>query len=245
MKGAIDTHVNVRESARGPEELIRAAKEASIRGLVLKDDHGSTVEMAAKLTADSQRTIIFGGLVLNRNVGGWSLEAVDAALAAGAKVIWMPTIGAENDRSFRGLSQGGLSVHGGDGKMLPDVVEIIRRIAKAGAVLGTGHLSAEETAAVVEVARREGVRAILVNRPELDAISMTLEMQLQLRGPGLWFERCICDEWERVAKNIRAVGVESTILAGWFGRAIKDPGLTDQGMAMMTVENPSAALGLE
>ncbi len=265
LTGAIDTHVQTGQNSREPQEIVQAAKDAGMRGLVLKDHHGSTVELAAALGQKIPGIAVRGGLVLNRVVGEWNVEAVETALKLGAAEIWMPTIGAENDRSFRGLVQGGLRAIDAEGKVLPEVIEIIRRVARAGAILGTGHLAPEETAAVVAAARQEGVRAILVTHPEIDFISMPVEFQLQLRGAGLYFERCFCRtgfrrDWAGLAKDIRAVGVESTILATALGQAehphpveglevfcqkMQAEGFTSSEIARMTVENPAAALGLD
>jgi len=265
LTGAIDTHVITGKNSREPREIVQAAKNAGMRGLVLKDHQGSTVELAATLGEGFPGIAVLSGLVLNRAVQGWNVEAVEAALKMGAVEIWMPTIGAENDRCFRGFAQGGLRALDEAGKVLPEVIEIIKRVASAGAILGSGHLAPEETAAVVAVARQAGVRAILVTHPEIDCISMPVEFQSQLRGKGLYFERCYCRtgfrrDWSGLAKDIRAVGVESTILATGLGQAdlphpvegleevcrrMQAEGFTPAEIARMTVENPAVALGLE
>ena len=42
------------------------------------------------------RTRCFGGIVLNNSVGGLNCNAIDAAIAMGAKIVWMPTVSAKN-----------------------------------------------------------------------------------------------------------------------------------------------------
>jgi len=269
LKGAIDTHVHsgpdVRERKTTSYELARAARDASMRAIVLKNHHCSTVALAAALSEALPGLKVRGGLVLNRAAGGWNVEAVEAALKMGAAEIWMPTLSAENERTYRGYSGSGMRALDAEGRVLPEVIEIVKRIARAGAVLGTGHLSPAETTAVVAVAREEGVRAILVTHPEIDFIAMPLEAQRSLAGPGLFFERCFCRagfhrDWRGLAADIRAAGVDSTVLATDLGQPdnrhpveglelfhqqMINQGFSDFEVERMTAANPAVALGLE
>jgi hypothetical protein len=269
LKGAIDTHVHsgpdVRVRKTTSYELVQAAREAGMRAIVLKNHHCSTAPLAAALTEAVPGIVVRGGLVLNRAAGGWNVEAVEAALKMGAAEIWMPTLSAENERAFRGFPGSGMRALDQEGRLLPEIIEIIRLIAKAGAVLGTGHLSPEETCAVIACAREEGVRSILVTHPEINFIAMPLETQRQLLGPGLYFERCFCRpgfrrDWAGIARDIRSLGVESTILATDLGQPdnphpvegleqfvarIRSEGFSAAEIERMTVVNPAVALGLE
>lgn len=269
VRGAIDTHVHSGPDVRARKttafELARAAREAGLRGLVLKNHHCSTVPLAAALAEAFPGLAVRGGLVLNRAVGGWNVEAVEAALQMGAAEIWMPTLSAENERVYRGHPGTGMRALDQDGALLPAVIEIIRRIARSGAVLGTGHLSTEETAAVVAAARQEGVRAILITHPEINFIAMPPEWQRKLSGPGLYFERCFCRPgfhrgWAGLAADIRAVGVESSVLAtdlgqpenlhpvegfAYFIEQMMNQGFSAAELERMTAANPAAVLGLE
>jgi hypothetical protein len=269
LKGLIDTHVHsgpdVRERKTTSYELARAARDASMRAIVLKNHHCSTVPLAAALSEALPGIVVRGGLVLNRAVGGWNVEAVDAALKMGATEIWMPTLSAENERAFRGSPGTGMKALDPEGRLLLEVVDIVRRVARAGAVLGTGHLSPSETAAVVAAAREEGVRAILVTHPEISFIAMPPETQRLLAGPGLFFERCFCRagfhrDWRGMATDIRAGGVESTVLATDLGQPdnlhpieglevfvqrMTAEGFSPSEIERMTAANPAMVLGLE
>lgn len=269
LKGAIDTHVHsgpdVRERKTTSYELARAARDASMRAIVLKNHHCSTVPLAAALSEALPGIRVRGGLVLNRAAGGWNVEAVEAALKMGAVEIWMPTLSAENERAFRGFPGTGMTALDRQGRVLPEVIEILKLVARAGTVLGTGHLSPAETAAVVAVAREEGVRAVLVTHPEINFIAMPPETQRLLAGPGLFFERCFCRagfhrDWHGMAADIRAAGVESTVLATDLGQPdnlhpveglevfvqrMTAEGFSPSDLERMTVANPSVVLGME
>ncbi len=269
LQAVIDTHVHagpdVRPRKVSAYQLARAAREAGMRAIVLKNHHCSTVPLAAALSEALPGIIVRGGLALNQAVGGWNPEAVDAALRMGAAQIWMPTLSAENERAFRGAPGTGLRALDKEGRLLPEVIRIIRLIARAGAILGTGHLAPEETAAVVAVAREEGVRAILVTHPEIQFIAMPVALQKGLAGPGLYFERCFCRpgfcrDWAGLAADIRATGVQNTILATDLGQPdnphpveglehfisqMRGQGFSPLELETMTAANPALALGLE
>jgi hypothetical protein len=84
------------------------------------------------------------------------------------------------------------------------------------------------------VARDAGVPKILITHPEIVFLNLSIEFQRSLAGPGVFFERCYVRPlmalgWDELAASIRAVGVESTVLA------------TDLGQP----ENPHPVEGLE
>lgn len=63
-------------------------------GAVLKAHEASTVDRTTLIRLKEPDLLVYGGLVLNEFTGGLSPKAVDAAIRQGAKIIWMPTISA-------------------------------------------------------------------------------------------------------------------------------------------------------
>jgi hypothetical protein len=166
---------------------------------------------------------VFGGLALNEWVGGLNPAAVEAALAMGAKEIWMPTLSAENERAHRGHPGTGITILDGAGRLKAPVDEILRLIAAREIILGTGHVSPGEIVAVVRAARQAGVRKILVTHPEIEFIRLPLAVQKEIAGPGVFFERCFARsifalDWDGLANAIRETGVESNVLATDLGQ---------------------------
>jgi len=105
-------------------------------------------------------------------------------------------------------------------------------VGGANAILGTGHLPIRETVALVRLARERGLRKILVTHPEASFIRMPLHVQRELSGEGVFYERCYNDvapvsgqgvPLEEVAQNIRALGIDSTVLSSDFGQAGHPP----------------------
>ena len=110
---------------------------------------------------------IFGGIDLNRSVGGVNPAAVErmAMLKGGwGRVVSFPTLDAENqaresheDRRFVPVSR--------NGQLLPEVKQVIALAAKLNLVVETGHSSAEEGLMIVREAHRQGVPHIVVAPP--------------------------------------------------------------------------------
>lgn len=269
LNGVIDLHVHagpdVRERKTSAIELARMAGAAGMRGFLLKNHHTSTVLAAAAVAEDFPGLVVYGGLALNEWVGGLNVAAVEAAIGMGAREIWLPTLSAENQRLQQGRQGTGITVLREDGRLKPEVCEVIRLVAEADVILGTGHLSPCEISLVVREARVVACRKIIVTHPEIRFIQLPVSIQRDLRGPGVFFERCysrtplMTRSWSELAEDIRAVGVESTVLATDFGQpdnpdpvegmaAMMDalePEFGGEGVDVMCRRNPALLLGLD
>jgi len=267
LEGVFDTHVHTAPDVRPRKvtayELCSAAAEAGMAGVMLKCHHASTAMVAGALRQAFPGLRVMGSIVLNRAVGGLNLEAVDAAIRMGVKEVWLPTLDAENERLYRGLPGTGLEMLDQRGAVRPDLMAILERVAEAGVILGTGHLSAVEIEAVVAAARERGVKRIFVTHPESNFQRLPVELQRRISGEGLYFERCFAREgfsasWEVMAEGIRAVGVESTIFATDLGqvdsphpldglregrRRLRELGFGESELQRMMRDNAKEALG--
>jgi hypothetical protein len=268
LTGVIDLHVHagpdVRPRKTDALELARAAQAAGMRALLFKNHHAPTVIAARLLERAVPGVRVCGGLALNESVGGLNPAAVEAALKMGAAEVWLPTLDAAHERKFRGRG-GGLSVLDERGRLREVVREILRLMAESGCILGLGHLSFDEMKAVLREAHSLGVKRILVNHPEINFLNLPVAAQRELAAPGVYFERCYVRanqavSWDGLAEVIRAVGVETSILATDLGQPDNaDPiagmremiaelaarGFTREELATMTRRNPARLLGLE
>lgn len=224
LSGAVDLHVHsapdVRQRKMDDLDLARQAGERGMRALLLKSHWTLTADRAYLVQKVVPGLRVFGGLVLNQAVGGINPHAVEAALQMGAAEIWMPTISAASER------EGGLTIFS-DGQITENVFSVLKLIAEADAILGTGHLSAVETAALVPAARDLGVRKILITHPEHPPVNMPCGMQEELRDRfAVFFERCLITTpfgggglpFAALAQVIRQVGPDSTIISTDFGQ---------------------------
>lgn len=213
LSGIIDLHVHtspdVRERRLDDIELVQAAKRAGARAIVLKSHVVPTMDRAWIAEKVVPGIRVFGGITLNPEVGGLNLAAVKNAIKMNAKVVWLPTGYAANERKRLGKNDGIETVAGN--QVVPDLVEILKLIACHNLILGTGHLAPSEILLVVNKAKDLGVRKIVINHPEWSTIDMSIEEQLHLATYGVFFERCYArnignNKFERnFAKNLQAI----------------------------------------
>lgn len=277
LSGTVDTHVHsapdIVPRKLTDAEVVRAAAGAGFAGVVLKNHHGCTAARAVIAQEASGTVRVYGGIVLNTSAcGGFNPEAVQVSLRLGGAIVWMPTVSAANHLAYvrsvtdaghigaigAGVTGEGLRPLRVGGGLLPEVGAVLDAVAEAGGVLATGHLSAHETAAVVEGARGRGVEKILVTHPEAPQIAMPAAMQRELAAAGVVFERCYYSllagyPAERMVADARAAGIASTVFATDLGqvhnpapvagmadfrRALMAAGLTPQEWQVGAVENP-------
>jgi hypothetical protein len=265
LSGVIDMHLHSAPDVwRRKMDDLELAQQAVSRGMaaILLKSHWTLTADRAYLVQKVVPTLkVFGGLVLNLAVGGINPYAVEAALQMGAAEIWMPTISAATEL------EGGLTIFS-DGRITEDVLSVLKLIAEKDAILGTGHLSIEETAALIPAAHDLGVRKILITHPEHPPVNMPPSLQEELRDRyGVFFERCLISTpfgggylpFSALAQIIRRVGPETTIVATDFGQ-VENPspvdglacyianlcsyGFSDTEIDRMCRENPAQILGI-
>ncbi|MFZ0761103.1 MAG: DUF6282 family protein [Candidatus Sulfotelmatobacter sp.] len=207
LTGFIDPHVHA-----APEHiprllndtaLARRARDAGMAGLLIKSHTTLTADRAVIAQQVVQGIRIWGGLVLNYRVGGFNSVSVEVALQYRAAEIWRPTIDAENHR--RNVAGGGEGL-APQSKEFPDrLSDILNLIAKHDVILGTGHLSVEETSTLARLARQHGVKKIFITMFERTWVFTTPAL-----GSAITPDRLI--------RDIKEVGFESTVLATDMGK---------------------------
>lgn len=271
LSGMIDMHVHtapdIRPRFADDVDTARAARAAGMRAILLKSHLTLTADRAAIAEKVVGGIRVLGGLALNGPVGGLNPVAVELALRLGAREVWMPTGDAPYGPHFWEPVLG-LTLRGEDGRILPAVYEIIDLVRDADAILGTGHLTIEETVALVGLARERGLRKIVVTHPEASFIGMPVAVQEEISGDDVFFERCYNAalptaehpvSLAEIAAQIRRVGSHSTVLATDLGQAnnpapveglrrylagLLAEGLSWQEIRLMAAENPAYLLGL-
>src|SRR3984957_20763205 len=102
LQGAVDPHVHsgpsIAPRAIDHLDLVRELSEAGFAAVLTKDHDYAGVATAQLITKHHPelRTKIFSGIVLNNVVGGINPYAVEHTAAMGGKIVWMPTLAAEN-----------------------------------------------------------------------------------------------------------------------------------------------------
>lgn len=279
LNGIIDMHVHTMPDATKRNytdfQLVDAANRIHARAVVIKCHHGSTAERAYLANLynkehypDSQLTV-FGGLVLNYEVGGLNPTAVEYVLSIGGKEIWFPTKDSKNDYTKRGKT-GGITVLDANGNLVPEAIAIIKSIADHNAVLATGHLAFPETLAVVKKARELGVKNIVITHPEYWIVNLTLEQQKLLADSygcvleKVYIQPLIDNRWvdnmQKDLEAIKAIGYQhiaiatdtgfykndpwEIMLAKYIG-FLRDNGIPEDQIRYMTRVNQAKLLGID
>ena len=236
-------------------------------GVLLKCHVSPTAILAANLQEAIGGIRVFGCLCLNVEVGGLNPDAVQAAIAMGAKEIWMPTFSGESFRIFHGKPGTGIRITDKRGNLFPAVEEILAEVAKAGVILGTGHVLKEEIIPLVKRAREVGVEKVLVTHPDIYFLRFPLDLQLELTHFDVFFERCavspqrltIESDLKEMAHNIRQVGWDRNILTTDYGQpdnpypaeglmlfmeGLNRHGITEKELDVMVRKNPGRLVGV-
>jgi hypothetical protein len=274
VAGAIDIHAHTAPDSRNRSidaiDLARLAKERGMRGLVLKNHYESTAAQAFLARKIVPGIEIFGGIDLNRTVGGINPAAIEhmVQMTGGfGKVIWLPTFDAENQVRDSKENRPFVSV-AKNGRLLPEVQQVIGLAAKHHLLLATGHLSAEEGLMVVREAHRQGVEHFVVTHAMKSPIRMTIPQMQEAAREGAFIEFDYGGligarpelRIEDYAKAIRQIGPASAILssdlgqpgnplhpdglAAFYGLLLKQ-GFSQAEVDMMSKTNPARALGLK
>jgi hypothetical protein len=273
LNGVIDIHVH-----SGPDsvarsidamDLARLAKQRGMRALVLKNHYESTASLAYVVGKEVPGIEIFGGIDLNRAVGGLNLAALERMVlmkGGRGKVVWLPTFDAENQVRFSKENRPFVAVSR-NGGLLPETKQVIAFAAQHELLLETGHSSAEECLMIVREARRAGVRHVVVTHAMLAPIRMSIAQMQEAAREGAYLEfvyngligpnreYTIAD----YAKAIRGVGPQFCILSSDLGQAanplhpdglvaffaaLKGAGFSQVEIDRMSKANPARVLGL-
>jgi hypothetical protein len=246
LKGAVDPHVHSGPSiaSRGVDhvELLRQASAAGFAAVVTKDHDYSgvmTAELIKKYFPEL-KTKIYSSIVLNNVVGGFNPFAVEHTAAMGGKIVWLPTLAAENHLRWQATANWthpastekmrpatGIPVLNGDKSVRDDVKEVLDVVARNDMVLASGHLHVSETWLIFEEAQRRGVKRLVLTHPE-DIVDASMNDVKGIAAMGAFVEHSLCMflegckfkscESEDLKKQIDAAGVEQTILCSDLGQ---------------------------
>lgn len=243
LRGVYDLHIHTAPdvSARKCDdlELARRLQAAGMAGCAIKNHFTDTAGRAAVLSTLFPDLDIAGGITLNRSVGGINPQAAERTAQMGGKMLWFPTLEAREYQRYRHGTDGTdftpfLTVFDQEGRLLPQVYEVLEVAASCHMVVGTGHLSAREGLAVVQAAREQGVEYVVLTHADNPADQYTIEQQQQAVRMGAMVEHCYFTTYyqrtsaEEIARQIHAVGCESVILSTDFGQ-VNSP-YSDEGM---------------
>jgi hypothetical protein len=262
LEGVVDVHAHVDPETipRSVDamDLARIARKEHMRAIVLKNHFIPTAPIAFLVAREVPGVQIFGGLALNRPVGGINPAAVEQMTQLPGRygrIVWMPTMDAERVPVER------------DGKLLPEVYEVFKIMARENLALATGHATPENTLLLIREARKAGIDRIIVTHP---INRMSLEQQQEAAKMGAYLEYCYGTTLEyagkgrrtlaEYAKLMKALGAEHCIMSSDLGNAVNpvhpagiktyiagllQAGISESEIDIMLRRNPARLLDLE
>ncbi|MBI4876877.1 MAG: hypothetical protein HY822_19745 [Acidobacteria bacterium] len=270
LSGVVDVHMHADPDSMARSidgiSLARLARERGLRAIVVKNHYESTAGLAWLARQAAPGLEVFGGIALNRAVGGINPAAVEQMTRVKGgfgRIVWMPTFDAEHAvRSAR--QQRPFVPVAREGKLLPAVLEVLDLVARNKLVLATGHSSPAECLLLIREAKARGIAQIVATHPmgTLNVAEMREAARL-----GAWIE-FTCNTaigtsasvpMRDFAAAIRAAGVEHAVLASDFGQAgnplhpdgllemfrlLREQGFSPAEIERLSKQNPARLLSL-
>lgn len=267
LTGMIDLHVHVAPDSRGPRsvngfEAAQMSRRHGIRALLLKNHYTETASQAYLVSQIVPDIGVYGGIVLNRSVGGINPVAVESMASTTGRLgrmVWLPTFDSEHnspDSDNVPITR--------NGELLPEVMELFEVMREYDLALATGHVSPEEALLAIRAARAAGIERIVVTHPASGLVSMSIEMQREAAESGALLEYTVSaalspGSFEEFTRQIRDVGLEYIVLTTDYGQVgnpvpadglravlprLRAAGFSQAEIDTMTRHNPARLLGL-
>ena len=288
LVGAIDLHCHIdlefskEEPKREPEPVwLPKAEAMGLRGVVLKSHWWPTVNVVPYILSSVKTTVsLWSSVAMNICAGGPSPCVIEASAALGAKMVFLPTWSARNDILLKGFSHRLRSIYKAFGKienpgyvftndkgeLLPGGQEIIECCKSYNLVLGTGHVSWQESLAFAQAARGMGFKALVINHPLSAMIEAPLDALKRAAELGAFVETC----WNQLApgrmdshelvEKLRVIGLKQVVASTDYFRPyspnppelfrmflgmLHEGGLNRDEIKQVACTNPARVMGLE
>jgi hypothetical protein len=242
--GVIDMHVHSHPDVFGRNmddiDIAQLAKARGMRGILLKNHVSETASRAALVMKVVPGIEVFGGIVLNKAVGGVNPDAVEwmhRVYGGRGKVVWLPTF--EADRHVKVLSKPDATglVVAPNGRVTPEMEAILKIIARENLLLATGHVHPEEIIAVVRRGRELGVKNMLITHGLTNVPGLSMGQAKQVAEMGAVIEVCFLQflagpnaplpfltHWtqinaKNVAQAVKEIGARSLVISSDLGQS--------------------------
>ncbi len=282
LRDAYDLHIHC-----GPDIIPRKVddKEMALRavakgmkGFAIKSHYTPTAERAAVVRKEVPACHAVGAVTLNSTVGGINPMAVEAAARLGAGIVWCPTFDSASQQSYylerlpqyvtmqaklvgRRMAVPSYCLIDKEGRLVRQMQEVFDLVQEYGLMLGTGHITHQETFALAEEAKKRGFKKLVITHADWEFTAYSLEEQKRLVELGAVIEHSYTSpaegyvSWEAVAAQIRGIGPEHVILStdlgqvkneypdegfGQFLNILWEMGFSREELYRMTAENTAA-----
>ena len=274
LTGSIDLHAHFGPDSYDRQwdafEIAKLAKERGMRGIVLKNHWTESAGLAWLVRKYGAQGIeVFGSVTLDTPVGGVNPMAVRYMAdveGTWGRIVWMPTHDSEHEVDYNKETRA-KAIVSRNGKLIPEVFEVLDLIKERNLTLATGHVTPEEVLMIMAEAKQRGITRIIVTHPMLGAqfTNMSLpQMQEAVKlggaieitagtitrdGPGK----------ARAIEAIKALGTQNVIISSDSGlvgtpnhpdalamaaKSLRASGFSEQDLNRMFKETPARLVGL-
>ena len=284
IKGAYDLHVHsapdILPRKMTDLEMAQRIIDSGMAGYAIKSHYFCTSERAQIVNTLYPGCDAVGTLCLNSSVGGINPTAVEMAGRSGAKLVWFPTCDSAHEIAHvfdgnpnkklpywaqiiiemkeAGIKTPTISILGENGKLTTQTHEVLEVLAKHNMILATGHMSHEETFALVKAAKEHKVDRIIITHVDFPTTFYSIEDQKMLLKYGALMEHCYTTfatnkvDFEVTKAQIAALGADNVILGTdlgqktalypdegmlEFAKMLYDAGVSAEDIRKMTVDN--------
>lgn len=291
IQGAYDLHVHsapdVMPRKLDDFEMAQRVIASGMAGYAMKSHYFCTAERAKLSKQLYPECDSVGTVTLNGSVGGINPMAVEMAARAGARLVWFPTCDGAYEQAHtftgdpnkklpfwagivqamkeEGISAPPISILDGQGQLTQDTRKVLDVIAKHDMILATGHISHEETFALVKAAAKEhNVKNILITHVDFPTTYYEVKDQMRLAEYGAYMEHCYTTyatakvDYSVTLDMIRRLGPDHVVLSTDLGQptgifpdegmerfadALHADGFSVEDVRKMTVYNARKLLG--
>ena len=274
LTGAIDLHAHFGPDSYARQwdafEVVKLAKERGMRGVVLKNHWTESAGLAQLVRKYGTQGIeVFGSVTLDTPVGGVNPMAVRYMAdveGSWGRIVWMPTHDSEHEVDYNKETRA-KAIVSRNGKLIPEVFEVLDLIKERNLTLATGHVTPEEVLEIMAEARQRGITKVIVTHPLLGAqfTDMSVaQMQEAVKLGGAIeitagaFSRDGAAKTRAIAA-IKALGTQNVFIASDSGlvgtpnhpdalamaaKALRAAGFSEQDLNRMFKETPARLVGL-
>jgi hypothetical protein len=274
LTGAIDLHAHFGPDSYARQwdafEVVKLAKERGMRGVVLKNHWTESAGLAWLIRKYGTQGIeVFGSVTLDTPVGGVNPMAVRYMAdveGSWGRIVWMPTHDSEHEVDYNKETRA-KAIVSRNGKLIPEVFEVLDLIKERNLTLATGHVTPEEALKIMAEAKQRGITKIIVTHPLLGAqfTDMSLpQMQEAVKLGGaieITAGTITRDEpgKARAIEVIKALGTQNVIISSDSGlvgtpnhpdalamaaKSLRAAGFSEQDLNRMFKETPARLVGL-
>jgi hypothetical protein len=194
-QGSVDMHIHPgpdpnAERPLDGAQMAKLARDAGMRGIVLKSFFYPTVSEAYIIGKMTPNVAVLGSVVISFTTTGGlehAAETIETNGKIGCKVVWFPAMDAKWCRSYLGKKDG-LSILNDSNRLKSEVYDILKVVKEYGMVVCSGHMSFPETVALFDAAAEMGISKMVATHPLAELSRFTAEQIQELAGKGAYIE---------------------------------------------------------